>query len=106
MFQQYESSINGEELIKLLSTYITNFGDYLINGKRILRLNTLSLRYINARIREWKRKKSEYENSTSIFSFFIYDPLQSKDFEVILECFQKLQQIQVCIYITHDSPIR
>lgn len=48
---------SAENSVKLLSAYVSKFGDNFCDGTRLLSLNTHSLRYINARLREHLRKK-------------------------------------------------
>jgi hypothetical protein len=60
IYSQTKVEKSADALTKLLVQYIERFGSTLVN-ERTLSLNTQSLRYTNARLREWKRKKDSGE---------------------------------------------
>jgi hypothetical protein len=60
IYQNTKVEKGADAITKLLVQYVEKFGNTLVN-ERILSLNTQSLRYTNARLREWKRKKDSGE---------------------------------------------
>ena len=54
--------LTNEQAAKLLATYVDQYSAQLCDGRRTFTLNTSTLRYINARIREWKRNLENEKN--------------------------------------------